>query len=563
MRQWIRWWGLGVFVAILLLLWLGTDPLIKWSIESAGTQAVGAKVELGSVDLGLDPVTLNLNRLQVTDPNAPMRNLVEAGHIRMSLDGYALLRRQFIAENMAVEGLRFDTKRSRSGAIEGRLFSRKKNKGEGKGTDLGAMLPGLELPDPNKIVARERDQLNARVDKIDSQARGIVQSWNEKIKNLPSADSVKAYRQRWQELQNKDPLSRIAGARKLKNDIGKDLDTVRNLDKQLKQDRQKLQSLTQQARNLPGEEADRLMGASGLDQGFQGVTRKLLGDKVSLWVDRGLTGYRLVSEQMAGRKAKKEAEAKPPRGKGQYIRFPEKQPLPGFLIKRAAVDGTANMAGSAVDFSGSLRNITHQPAIWGKPLTLDIQGQAKGGTALTAKGTFDHTGEPGKDRLNFTIKQLTLKDATFSGSDKLPIVLKQGQANIDGAVSVTDGQLDASVKTRVTQARFQAGGKDTSDIARRLAGAIEGVSDFNLNLALTGTLSSPKIRVDSNLDRIIGQALGAEARKKLADARKKVEARIREQLGPKLNAIADRGQALDQYRKQIEQRREALRNIGP
>ena len=561
MRQWIRWWGLGVFIAIVLLLWLGTNPLIKWTLESAGTQAVGARVQLDSVNLGLNPVTLDVNRLQVTNPDAPLRNLMEVRHIQISLDGYALLRRQFIAENMAVEGLRFDTARQSSGAIDGRWFSGKKDKSEDEGTDLGALLPGIQMPDPDKIIAEQRATLTGKVDDIDSQAQQIVQRWNQRIDTLPNQDSVDQYKKRWQALSKQNPLSRAVGVKDLKKDIDKDLATVRSLDEQLKQDRKKLADLSEQARTLPSREADRLMAASGLDQGFKGVTRKLLGEQLNSWVDMGLTGYRLASEQMAG--SKQEKPSKPPRGEGQYIRFPEKEPLPQFLIKRAAVDGIADMAGSAVNFSGSLRNITHEPKIWGKPMTLDIDGSGAGGTALTMQGNFDHTGDTGKDTLTFSVKKLTLKDATFSASKTLPIVLQQGLADINGTLSVTDGQLDASVNTRVNQARFSAGGEDTGATTQRLARAIEGVSGFDLNLSLTGPLASPKIGMNSNLDKIIGQALGEEVRGEVAKARAKLEARLRDELGAKLDAVAARQGALDQYKQQIEQRRNALQGIVP
>lgn len=563
MSQWIRWWGLGLFIAIVLLIWLGTNPLIKWTLESAGTQAVGAKVELDSVDLDLNPVTLNLNRLQVTNPNAPMRNMMEAGRIEMALDGYALMRRQFIAENMAVEGLRFDTERNSSGAIRGRLFSRKDKEDGEDGFDIGSALPGLELPDPDKIVAEERERLLGKVDDIDNEAKQIQQGWNERIENLPSSDSVDTYRQRWDELKNENPLRRAAGVRELKKDIDKDLDRVSSLDDQLKADRKKLTELTARARNLPGEEADRLMAASGLDEGFQGVTRQLLGERLSGWVDNGLTGYRLVSKQLAGRKAKKEEAEKRPRDEGEYIRFPEEEPLPRFLIKRAAVDGIARMAESAVDFSGNINDITHQPAIWGKPMTLAIDGSGEGGTTLAVDGTFDHRQEAGRDQLEFTVRQLTLKDATFSDSSKLPIVLDEGRANIDGNLTVTGGQLDASVNTRINQARFTAGGEDTNSTVQRLARAIEGVDSFRLDLGLTGTLGSPKISLDSNLDNIIGQALGDEVRTELAEARRELENKLRAELQPKLDALAGRQETLDKYREQIDQRREALKKIGP
>jgi uncharacterized protein (TIGR03545 family) len=564
MSQWIRWWGLGLFLAIVLLLWLGTNPLIQWSIESGGTQAVGAKVELDSVDLDLNPVTLELNRLQVTNPKAPMRNMVEAGRIEMALDGYALLRHQFVAENMAVEKLRFDTERSASGAIEGRIFSRKKkDEASEDGTDLAGMLPGAELPDPDQIVADERERLLGKVAEFDGEAKQIQQAWRDRIERLPSGDSVDQYRERWNELKGKDPLRRAAGVRELKKDIDEELDTVRSLDEQLDKDRQRLGELTEQARALPGEEADRLMAASGLDEGFRGVTRKLMGEQLNGWVDTGLTGYRLASKHMAGRKAKADEQSGPPRGEGENIRFPEDEPLPRFLIQRTAVDGVARMAGSSVDFNGEIRDITTEPAVWGRPMTLTVDGSGEKGTTLDVDGTFDHRSEPGRDQLDFRIQQLTLSDARFSGSSRLPIVLKEGRANIDGKLTVTGGELNGTVNTGVQQASFSAGGEDSSDTARRIARAIEGVSGFRLDLGLSGTLDSPKLSLDSNLDNIIGRALGDEVRAELAEARKELEQKLRAELKPKLEELAGRQQALAQYRERIDQRREALRDIRP
>ncbi len=565
MSQWIRWWGLGLFLALVLLLWLGTNPLIQWSLESAGTQAVGAKVELDSVDLDLNPVTLELKRLQVTNPKAPLRNIVEAGRIEMSLDGYALLRRQFVAENMAVEKLRFDTERASSGAIEGRMFSRKKkDSGESEaGTDLASMLPGVELPDPDKIVTEERERLLGKVDELDGEAQQIQQEWQDHIDRLPSRDSVDNYRERWNELKDKDPLRRAAGVRELKKDIDEDLDTLGGLDDRLKKDRQRLSELAARARELPGKEARRLMAASGLDDGFRGVTRKLMGEQLNGWVDIGLTGYRLVSKHMAGRKAKAQEQSKPPRGEGENIRFPEDQPRPRFLIKRSAVDGVARMADSSVDFSGTIRDITTEPAVWGKPTTLAIDGSSKNGTTLDISGTFDHRTAPGRDQLDFRIQQLVLRDARFSQSSKLPIVLEEGRANIDGNLTVSDGELDGAVNTEVQQTSFAAGGENTGDTARRMARAIEGVSGFRLDLGLSGSLASPKISLDSNLDNIIGQALGDEVRAELAEARTELEEKLRAELEPRLDELAGRQQALEQYRERIDQRREALRSIRP
>ena len=74
--KWIRWWGLGAFVVIAAILgcvWIFlVDGWVKYLIEEAGTEAVGAKVELDAADLTLFPAGLKLARLQVTNPKSSL-----------------------------------------------------------------------------------------------------------------------------------------------------------------------------------------------------------------------------------------------------------------------------------------------------------------------------------------------------------------------------------------------------------------------------------------------------------------------------------------------------------
>ena len=98
MTKWLRWHGLiafGVISISLFLLWFFlADLLVKRSIEKTGTRVVGAKVELAEADIHLFPLGITLKSLQVTNPDNPMSNAVEAGWIDFSLDGLSLLRRQ-------------------------------------------------------------------------------------------------------------------------------------------------------------------------------------------------------------------------------------------------------------------------------------------------------------------------------------------------------------------------------------------------------------------------------------------------------------------------------------
>src|SRR5574341_2032200 len=118
----IRWPGLIAFVVVVgigLAIWfLVIDGLVKRGIEAAGSKLVGAKVELDTADVSLIPLGIELRRLQVANPDAPMRNAVEFRRIAFGMEALQLLRRKVIIDEMAIEGMRFNTPRVTSGAIK-------------------------------------------------------------------------------------------------------------------------------------------------------------------------------------------------------------------------------------------------------------------------------------------------------------------------------------------------------------------------------------------------------------------------------------------------------------
>ena len=121
MGRWIRWQGVVAFVVVAGLVaavwFLLVDRAVERLIEQAGTAAVGAKVELDQADITLIPLGVTLSRLQVTNPDEPMTNAVEIARIAGSLDGLNLLRRKVIIEEVALDGVRFHTQRTTSGAL--------------------------------------------------------------------------------------------------------------------------------------------------------------------------------------------------------------------------------------------------------------------------------------------------------------------------------------------------------------------------------------------------------------------------------------------------------------
>ena len=119
--SWIRWKALVPLVLVLLLVVGATilflDPAVRRGIEAGGTAAVGAKVDLARAHVGILDGHVTLAGLQVTDPSAPMTNLVEADALVFDVGILPALSGKVVIDTVAARGIRFGTPRRTSGAM--------------------------------------------------------------------------------------------------------------------------------------------------------------------------------------------------------------------------------------------------------------------------------------------------------------------------------------------------------------------------------------------------------------------------------------------------------------
>ncbi len=121
MKQWIRWSGLLGFIAITALLVLGwmfaAGPLIKYSIETFGSQAAKAKVEVEDVSLTLSPFGIEVTGVQVANSDKPMENAIQFDRAIADLELLPLLLGKGIVNEVVLSGVEFSTPRQSSGAL--------------------------------------------------------------------------------------------------------------------------------------------------------------------------------------------------------------------------------------------------------------------------------------------------------------------------------------------------------------------------------------------------------------------------------------------------------------
>lgn len=520
MGKWIRWWGLGVFVVVLGLMvavWmLCVDRWIKGLIEDVGTQAVGAKVELDAAEVTLVPAGLALTRLQVTDPKAPMTNAVEVARIRMGLDSLNLLGRKVIIEEMTVDGVRLGTPRTVSGAVVPTPPPRPEIEPSPRFT---IPLPSLEVPDVKKILAEEDLETIRLIESLNDDMTREREAWEKRLKELPGKEQVTGYRERIDAITKarKGGLEGVLGgveeAQALKQDIEREIDSLRQARTEFENTLSLLRTRLKEVQTAPPRDIQRLQAKYNLSpQGLANVSQALLGPEIGNWVRTGTEWYErlkpfLIRARAAGAERTTADVQKPLRGKGVDVVFQEVDPLPDFLARTAKVSVSLEMG----DLAGTIQNMTGDQPTLGKPMTFRFSGDRLTGVkSVSLDGTMNHVvPEDPQTLLDLQARGYILDHVLVSRDDRWPLVLKTGLGDVNMQVELKGRDLIASGAADLKNLQLSAGQPDDANrLTLALSSAVRDISQLSIQAHVKGTPEQYVVRVSSDLDRLVQDAVG-------------------------------------------------------
>ncbi|HEY6010930.1 MAG TPA: TIGR03545 family protein [Nitrospirota bacterium] len=515
MKKWVRWWGLIAFCAVVALItvfWLFfVDGIVRRVVERTGTALAGAEVDVAKASLTFSPLGIALSGIQVTDPKAPARNSVEIGRVAFSLDGLNLLRRKVIVQEMTADGLRFGTARKKPGFV-----AKPEKKPEAEKKKSAFTLPSFEMPDVKKILANETFDSVKLIDDARADVQKKKDEWQKRVSTLPNKAALDAYRARLDKLKAssrsglKDIVGTAGDAKKLKDDIDRDLQTVRKTRADLNTDLASVKGLVAKAEQAPLDDVRRIREKYSLSlSGLQNMSHALFGEKITSWMDSGLYWYNHVTPYLSStRDNKKNVKvAKPVRGRGVDVKFPEHAPLPDFLIRTVK----ASLQSESGSYSGTIRNITTDQDVLGIPLTFQLDGARLSDVQdLSVSGALDHIHPAGfKDSIHLQAQGYRAGNMVLSTNKELPISLQDGLMDIDvNGLRGPEGfraTLVAKFKSIKISSEKQAGG---SAIRSALSDALSRVSSFTLTADITGEPGNYDVKVSSDLDRVFKDSVG-------------------------------------------------------
>ena len=591
MKKWFRWKGFIVFVAavvVIVLVWLLlVDTAVRRAIEIAGTRAVGARVDLAKADLSLFPVGLSLNGLAVTNPDAPMQNAVEIARMKMDLEAVYLIRRKVIINEMALEGLRFNTARRHSGevahlAAEKKARQAKQEKEAGsdgekekavKGLCGEFSMPSLSQTDVSAILARESLKSVAIASDLEAKLQAAQASWKKELKQLPDEKALRSYQKRIEKLTGGGgSLETLLGsggeALQLREDIQKDLDRLQKASNTFNRDYKTYERQVNALTRAPAKDIERLMNKYSLSpEGLANLSQLIFGEQFCGWIQSAADWYRKVEPYVAKASKPKEGAAevrKPLRGEGQNIRFAETPPMPDFLIRHMKLNADLDVGSLA----GKADNITPDQHILGQPLTFAFLGrQMKQIQALNLNGTADHVipGNP-KNDARLEVKGLAIKDLALVRESTLPLTLQKAAGDLNFNLNMAGDRLDAILKASFTSVEFVSGaGESSTAIGNAISSALEGVKRFSLDADIAGTIQDYTVNFSSDLDQVLKSAVGSLVKKEAA----KLESQLQQQISAQLKGsmeqtrtgLADLGGIEAELGKRLNIGNDLLKNL--
>jgi uncharacterized protein (TIGR03545 family) len=551
MKQWIRWSGLLGFIAVVALLVLGwmfaAGPLIKYSIETFGSQAAKAKVEVEDVSLSFSPFGIEVTGVQVANADKPMENVLQFDRAIADLELLPLLLGKGIVNEVVLSGVEFSTPRQSSGALvdEAQGDENSDSNTENDSTTTTEKI-SQSLPSADEILAREPLLTEQRGRKFQSSFTEIKADSDKAISALPDSKDLASYEEEFNSL--------TSGEFKSLEDFQQRKKEFDALKKRIKQDQKAISeaktvlskgkdSLTQQWADLkaaPGQDLNNLKNKYSLDgAGAANLSRLMFGDAAGEWSEEGLYWYEKIRPFLTSEESDVDGESedvKSTRREGRFVHFESDRPLPDLLIRKMQLmvklpEAQGQPEGESMgDLAISVYDITHQQKVTNKPITFVATGKnLKDIQSLALNGSLDYRSTPGTDTLDLNVKGVSLKDYDVGA---MGLKLDSSQIDIVGKAQVIAGEIDATSKAEFSKAVFSS--KDKTQVAKEMAKALQKIDRFDIDAFAKGALIAPKVDINSDLDSKLNVAFN----QRIDEKQEELEETIKEKLNDKLLAYA-------------------------
>ena len=520
-----RLWGISTFFILVLFgagLWIFIAPiLIEKSMEEVGSEALGAQVDIESVDLNLFPLRIAINKLEATDPKHPMKNLVEVKKLSFALDTQALGWKKILIDELTLDGIMLNTDREASGELSGGRATEKLAK------QVGTFdMPELTQADIKSHV-EESDLITVkRINELNEIQKEMKAQWKEDLDKEKRKKRIAALETEFSRLTNRakeNKLNLLADRKawkKLKKEIDRERKQITGLNDKLKLDRKKISDQIALIKQGPKDDANAIMAKMGLGGDTGEMAKNLIGPQFSSWIDSLAGATNKVPGNDQG-----EQEENYSTSLGQRVYFKDNQNFPDLLIKKIKLNGKDK----SWEITGAGENIGYLPWLIGAPIDLKVKMTGDRKASATINSDWKSEQEM-LTKIESDVSAWPITEMTLMQTDQGNWVINSGMLSASLTGKLTLENLDLKLTLDLMNPSISTPEKLTG-WQKHFSEALNQQKQLKIDIKAKGSLADPNIKLTSSLDKLFAAAIGKKLQEQMSKLTDKLDQAVTDKVG--------------------------------
>jgi uncharacterized protein (TIGR03545 family) len=542
---------LGLFVIILLGVYLMRNTLIEYFGEKIGSEEYGAKIDIDNVDFDLFAGILKIERVQITNKKNTMENIGDIHNLEVEIEYKPLLKKKLlIVDDLTLGLVEIYTPRKTDGTIKISGVKEEKNKETSPTPNKKSVKvvknnefllledfgKNLNSDDYKKIMEKLNIKIVNEYEKESETVEGIYTYWEDKVKGEDYQKQLKVIEKKYKKLESKikkekDPL-------KLLDEINEINDLVKEFNKLVKKaemDKKHFENDLKEVERIRKKafkyvKTDDFLGdIVGWDKKkFQNQINVILNEYLSNYIDKNIDIFNLAMED-----------------KGEQEELPIDIWVKNINIKFVHLNYTLN---------GKISDIATKKEIIEEPIKFKLVGNDKNIDAIL-KGNIDRWTQNGV--VNFKIEGLKIDKGLIEKKAELAILrgtklsisqnlkINNKIFDMDGVILLNDVKIDKKMINL------------KPEIKEILGDSLSKIKKIEIKYSYTG--KNKKIKIKTNLDELLSDIIESIVKDNIAKYKKmaikegnKQISKYSKKLGLKVDKVEDLEKLFDFNVKKLE-----------
>ncbi len=547
----IRWkFGipLGLMaLALVLYTYLLLDQQLRWVLQKVATDANGAEVNIQSLKTSISGLFVEIQGIQVTDPEAPEFNRIEFGKLRFDLGAQGLLRGKVVVEDASLQDIQIRSKRLHPGKVlppppvepagpgmkEKAMELLQPLKDEVVQNALG-VLKEKGFENPLKDINWEEMPSRVALKQLENDWNQRQQTLEQLLGTLPKADEFNQIRAELKSIKTPEDPSQIqasiAHLEALKARVQGNISRVAAAAQQFTTEANLISTRIQGLDDFVKADIALLSQKLKLpDLDFKNLAEDLCGPEIKRYIRLFEVYYAKVKPYLESKE--KPAPARPMRRGGTDFSFPEHNGIPGFWLKKMQISSKETADGPLGDMLGKISDFSSAPALVAQPTHVQFEGGFKqlAIQGLKVEATLDHRRPMGRDEVRMNIASFPIADRMLAQSKDYALGFYKAQGAVQMSFLLEGDSVRLELDSLMKQLSWKV--EAESERVKSLLDSVFGpMNEVHIGAKAEGPWEDLKWQISSNLVDQLRGALRTALNKQIAEVQEKLKQELDKRL---------------------------------